>query len=212
VARIRGAFEMLEAVRLLVEAHPLVHLEVIGGSFPAELHEELAECVRELGLETHVTLRGRMPLDRAMEIVADCDFGLALLHPDPNYLHSLPTKMFEYMALGLPVVVSDFGLWRRIVDGTAGGLTVDPLDPAAIAAAVHRLAADPDLMQRMQASGRRAVREVYSWQPEAERLLAMYAGLEREPHSVPEPPAARSAAPSEPEPEAAVGSKASVAP
>ena len=100
--------EMLEALALVVERHPSAHLDLIGSFFPESLAGDVQARLEERGLASHVTVHGRMPLDRAMAVVAQCDIGLALLHPDPNYLHSLPTKMFEYMALRLPVVVSDF--------------------------------------------------------------------------------------------------------
>jgi len=177
IARIRGAMEMLEAVQRLVPKYPDVHLTLIGSCFPETLEQEIRDKVRSLRIEAHVTLRGRMPLDEAMQVVAGCDVGLAILHPDPNYLQSLPTKMFEYMALRLPVVVSDFGLWRGIVEGTAAGETVDPLRPADIAAAIDRIVADSQRLTAMGESGCRAVREIYSWEAEGRRLLAMYREL-----------------------------------
>src|SRR5262245_15549455 len=116
VARIRGALEMLEVTAQLLERHPEIELHVIGPFFPASFETEVRERVASLGLSGHVTFHGRLPLDVALERVSLCDIGLALLHPDPNYVDSLPTKMFEYMSLSLPVVVSDFPLWKRIVD------------------------------------------------------------------------------------------------
>jgi glycosyltransferase involved in cell wall biosynthesis len=177
IARIRGALEMIEAVHLLAGKFPRVHLHLIGACFPEVLEQEIAARVRAHGLEAQVTMHGRMPLDRAMEVVSQCDIGLAILHPDPNYLHSLPTKMFEYMALRLPVIVSNFGLWRGIVDGTGAGVTVDPLSPHEIAAAVEHLAGTKETLAEMGERGCRAVRTTYSWEPEGERLVAMYAGL-----------------------------------
>jgi len=52
---------------------------------------------------------------------------MVTLHPTPNHLESLPIKMFEYMAAGLPVIASDFPVWRDIVDRFQCGLLVDPL-------------------------------------------------------------------------------------
>ncbi len=58
------------------------------------------------------------------------------LHPTANYMVSLPIKMFEYMAAGIPVITSNFLLWREIVEGNDCGLCVDPLGPKAIATAI----------------------------------------------------------------------------
>lgn len=100
--------------------------------------------------------------------------GLVTLHPIPNYLEALPVKMFEYMAAGIPVIASDFPLWRQIVDGNACGICVNPLDPVAIAKAIDILARDPDLARRMGENGRKAVEGKYNWSREEDKLLRFY--------------------------------------
>jgi glycosyltransferase involved in cell wall biosynthesis len=91
--------------------------------------------------------------------------------------------MFEYMAAGIPVIASDFPLWRHIVEEADCGLLVDPLDPVAIAAAIDRLVSDPQLARRMGENGRRAVLERYNWGVEEQKLFAFYdAILSRRPH------------------------------
>lgn len=100
--------------------------------------------------------------------------GLVTLHPTPAYRVALPVKMFEYMSAGLPVIASDFPLWREIVEGNDCGLCVDPLDPSAIAAAIDRLVSDPGEVSRMGINGRRAVLERYNWEVEERKLLDFY--------------------------------------
>jgi glycosyltransferase involved in cell wall biosynthesis len=88
-----------------------------------------------------------------------------------------PVKLFEYMAAGLPVVASNFPLWKEIVEGNRCGITVDPLDPKAIAQAIEYLLAHPEEARQMGENGRRAVEEKYNWEKEAEKLLALYKEL-----------------------------------
>lgn len=66
------------------------------------------------------------------------------MHPVENYLDALPVKMFEYMCAGIPVIASDFPLWREIVIGNDCGLCVDPMNPKAIAEAIDYLATHPE--------------------------------------------------------------------
>ena len=81
------------------------------------------------------------------------------------------------MAAGLPVVASDFPLWKEIVEGNRCGITVDPLDPKAIARAIEYLLTHPEEARRMGENGRRAVEEKYNWGKEAEKLVRLYRNL-----------------------------------
>jgi glycosyltransferase involved in cell wall biosynthesis len=103
--------------------------------------------------------------------------GLVTLHPARHYIDSLPVKMFEYMAAGIPVIASDFPLWRTIVKRNGCGLCVDPLDPKAIADAIDYLVLNPKTARRMGENGRRAVLKKFNWAVEEEKLLGFYATL-----------------------------------
>jgi glycosyltransferase involved in cell wall biosynthesis len=103
--------------------------------------------------------------------------GLVTLHPVINYLDALPVKMFEYMAAGIPVIASDFPLWREIVLGNQCGLCVDPMDPTAIAKAIDFLVIHPAEARQMGENGRRAVLERYNWSVEQAKLLTYYKNL-----------------------------------
>ena len=105
--------------------------------------------------------------------------GLITLAPIPNYLESYPTKLFEYMAAGIPVVASDFPLFRNIVEGADCGLLVDPKSPKQIAEAIDWLIDHPEDAERMGANGKRAARDTYNWHGEARKLTTLYEKLWR---------------------------------
>ncbi len=81
------------------------------------------------------------------------------------------------MASELPVVASDFPVWREIVDEVDCGLLADPTDPIAVADAIEELLADPERAAAMGRRGRQAVLERYRWEPQGARLVALYSGL-----------------------------------
>ncbi|WP_024301263.1 glycosyltransferase family 4 protein [Pseudogulbenkiania sp. MAI-1] len=118
-------------------------------------------------------------LDRAgvAEVLAASKIGLVTLLPTPSYVESLPIKLFEYMAAGLPVIASDFPLWRDIVDGAGCGLLVDPADPAAIATAITALLSNDERARAMGEAGKAAVLARYSWAAEGDKLVALYREL-----------------------------------
>jgi glycosyltransferase involved in cell wall biosynthesis len=82
--------------------------------------------------------------------------------------------MFEYMGLGVPAVVSNFDLYRAVVEGHNCGIAVDPTDPHAIAEAIRRLIENPEIARAMGENGRRAVIERYNWATEKDKLLQLY--------------------------------------
>lgn len=100
--------------------------------------------------------------------------GLVTLHPTPAYRDALPVKMFEYMSAGLPVIASDFPLWRSIIDGAGCGLLVNPMDPSAIATAIDWINEHPTEARAMGDRGRDAIVERYNWGREAQNLFALY--------------------------------------
>jgi glycosyltransferase involved in cell wall biosynthesis len=100
--------------------------------------------------------------------------GLALFPASEHYLEKELTKLFEYMAAGLPLVVSDFPAWRELVEASGAGLCVDPEMPEAAAQAVRRLHADPTAAARMGERGRQAVAARFTWPSQAANLLALY--------------------------------------
>ncbi|MDA1191102.1 MAG: glycosyltransferase family 4 protein, partial [Candidatus Poribacteria bacterium] len=80
---------------------------------------------------------------------AESTAGLVVLHPTPNHIASLPIKMFEYMASGIPVIASDFPLWREIIDQFECGLCVNPYDERGIAETIRWMVDRPDRAARM---------------------------------------------------------------
>ncbi|MCK4394311.1 glycosyltransferase family 4 protein [Candidatus Bipolaricaulota bacterium] len=178
VTRLRGALELIEALKIAkADGHQEVMLNLIGSVMPADLKGELDDLIRQYGLEGNISIPGPVPHENVFKILAQSHIGMAVLHPDPNFVESLPTKLFEYMAAGLPVIASNFPLWKEIVEGNECGLTVDPLNPKEIAEAIEYLLDHPEVRQKMGENGRRAAMEKYNWDSEAKKLLALYAGL-----------------------------------
>ncbi len=169
IMRTRGALQMVRALALV----PGVRLLLCGNFEDAALEAELRA---EPGW-AQVEFLGQVGRAQVREVMARARAGLVTLLPMPSYLDSLPIKMFEYMSAELPVIASDFPLWRGIVKRHGCGVCVDPGDPAAIAQAIRALLASPQSVAQMGRAGRQAVLALYNW-PRAEReLLSLYRDL-----------------------------------
>ncbi|MEM0488465.1 MAG: glycosyltransferase family 4 protein [Candidatus Bathyarchaeia archaeon] len=169
ISRLRGAIEMVRALEYLDHIGNL-HLNLIGKFEPPSLEKEL----QELPGYRRVRFIGWLQPLEVYEYLKGADIGLVCLHPEPRFVVAWPVKLFEYMAAGLPVVASNFPLWREIVEGNQCGLCVDPLDPKAIAQAIEYLITHPEEARKMGERGRRAVEERYNWEREVQKLLALY--------------------------------------
>ncbi len=157
--------------------HTNATLLLAGKFIPESLRNETTKLA---GWE-QVNEFGHVSREEVQQILARGMAGLVTLHPIINYKDALPVKMFEYMAAGIPVIASDFPLWREIVEGNECGICVDPLDEKQIAEAIQYLVDHPEEAKRMGDNGRRAIEQKYSWEMEAKKLIAMYEGFE--PHS-----------------------------
>jgi len=100
--------------------------------------------------------------------------GIVTLHPLINYLDSLPVKMFEYMAAGIPVIASDFPLWNKILTENKCGLCVNPFDKDSIAKAINELLANPEKAKQLGQNGKKAVLEKFNWNIEKKKLIEFY--------------------------------------
>jgi len=170
----RGLRQMIQAVALVPDS--LKARLVLAGRFsPAELEEE----ARRLPGWSKTEYLGWQSRTGVARLLSRSRLGLVLLHPRPNYYDSLPVKLFEYLAAGLPVVASDFPGWREIVEKNRCGFLVDPLDPRAVAQAVTRLLENPLEAEAMGRRGREAAVRYYNWEGEGKNLTAFYSSLLR---------------------------------
>lgn len=164
----RGMMELMDAVQLAAERLP-VELHLYGACSPASLEA----AIREHPASRHTTFFGAVDYRRIPAILSAADVGVVCFHPSPNHVNSGPTKLFEYMAAGIPCIASDFPMWRDVVAGHGCGICVDPLDARAIADALLELGRDPGARQRMGAAGRRAILDEVNWETEATNLMML---------------------------------------
>ena len=172
IAGVRGISELIRALSICKAD---ITLNLAGTFSPPSYKNELAG---EKGWD-RVNVVGYAGRDKVKELLGRSFAGMVTLHPIINYLDALPVKMFEYMAAGIPVIASDFPLWRQIVDDAECGICVDPLKPEAIAEAIDFLNLNPEKAETMGKRGQHAVYRKYNWQKEEKKLLEVYSTLEQ---------------------------------
>ncbi|MFL5686178.1 MAG: glycosyltransferase family 4 protein [Chloroflexota bacterium] len=162
-----------EAVAQLVRDDPDldVRLELYGRDF-AEV--PLAELAEDLGIADRVTFHDRIPIDAVPAALAETDIGLAPTRRTPFTDYSLSTKVFEYAAMGRPVVASRLPM----VVATFGDdvVTYEPGDARDLARAIRDVVSDAD-GRRGRVERARARVQNLSWEVESLRYLALVDGL-----------------------------------
>jgi glycosyltransferase involved in cell wall biosynthesis len=132
--------------------------------------EGLAPVLVRVGWDTYVQPEAMPPYYRR------ADVGLALFEPHPNHVGSLLTKFYEYMHYGLPIICSDFPLWRRFVEEHDCGAVVPPGDPAAVLEVIDDWRERPDRYRACVENARAAAPE-YRWDAMGRRLVQLYRDL-----------------------------------
>lgn len=120
-----------------------------------------------------------VPYQELPAYTAGADLGLYLLENSClNYYYSLPNKLFEYLSAGLPVVASDFPEHRRLVAGYHCGVLVDEKSDEDVIGKINRLIQDGRAYREMSRNARRITQEIFNWEEEEKKLIAVYRRLQ----------------------------------
>ena len=175
----RGLAEVAEAI--LEPGLERAHLVYLGFGRERPALERLAADRR---FDSRVHVLRPVPPEQLLEWIAGADVDVMAIAPSTlNHRLSTPNKLFESLAAGVPVVVSDLAGMRGIVcDDPAGplGSTCDPGDPASIAAAIRSILDRPAEEQAaLRLRCLEAAHARWNWETESERLIALYGDVER---------------------------------
>ena len=171
----RGSLVYVDLLRALL-AQGLPARLVLAGSFtPAAEKDALLQAA--VGLEEHLDILGVVPNQQVPALLQAADVGLALLQPLPRFEVALPVKLFEYMAAGLPVLVSNFPPIAALYEHFPFGALLDPTDAVAAARQVAAWAAAPAEAQAAGETGRSAIQNELNWEKLIDQIDRLYREL-----------------------------------
>ncbi len=165
----RGTLEILDAALLTdIEIH-------IVGNF---VNEQIkADALSHPGWE-RIVYHGALPWTEAAQIVQSAKYGLVPLHLTKFYRQAMfPSKIFEYMMLGLAVIIPEHEGWKKIIQEHNCGITIPAATGENLARAIDYLAQNDGIASRLAHNGRRAALKYFNWDREKKKLLAIYSKL-----------------------------------
>lgn len=170
-----GIEEMIEAFMGIRNVFPNVSLMLAGKVFE-EFRCEFDRLIAPLGDTVKVT--GKFSPEDLPTLYDKIDISIQLSRKTDWFRNITPTKFFESLANGVPVVSSDIGNLREIIEECKCGVIVDETDPESVFSGLRRLVEDPDLRLKMAENGLQAIEQKYNWDLMTERLLDTYQILE----------------------------------
>jgi glycosyltransferase involved in cell wall biosynthesis len=170
ITKIRGIEQVVDAFSLL---RTNAKLNLVGTCN----EKTTTEIINKKNGWNSVNALGQLNREQVREVLQKSIAGLVTFLPVPNHIDAQPNKMFEYMSAGIPVIGSNYPLWKSIIEGNNCGICVDPEHPQEIANAIDRLVNDKTLAEQMGKNGIKAVNEKYNWSIEETKLFQLYEEL-----------------------------------
>lgn len=167
ISYIRGVIPFLDA---LDKVNPEVKV-YLAGTFA---NADVESAVKNHRNWSRVRYYGQVGREKIIEIYSKSFAGIVNFLPAPNHEFSQPNKLFEYMAAGIPVISSNFDLWKEIVVDTGSGYMVDPGSSIEISQKINELWNDRGLVEKMAANGVSAIKSKFSWESQESKLLDFY--------------------------------------
>ncbi|MFC6993058.1 glycosyltransferase family 4 protein [Haladaptatus sp. GCM10025707] len=172
----RGLTTAVKAMADIVAEVPNARLLLVGaGSEPYE--RQLRDLASEYGVEAHVTFAGWVDFDEFPAYMAASDVCLVPHVSTPHTNTTIPHKLFQYMAMCKPVIVTDLPPLSRVVTDTDVGHVIEPENETDLAEAAIDLATNPETAAQLGENGRQAVEDRYNWEHDGQKLVAMYESL-----------------------------------
>lgn len=164
----RGAIKVFETIGYL--KHEDIEFHLLGKVNVPSLIDLFNSTPR-------IKYHGVVPWEEVSKYLVNADVGLILLQPVPAYIYCPGEniiKLFEYMSVGLPIIISNFPKLKDMISEIGCGVSVDPTDPEEIADSIEFLYRNPDLRKQMGKNGKKALMEKYNWEAERAKLLDIY--------------------------------------
>ncbi|MDZ7331580.1 MAG: glycosyltransferase family 4 protein [candidate division KSB1 bacterium] len=168
IAHNRGLFETVNAMKIVIEKLPQARLMIIGQGLA---YARLASWIDELNLGNYVQLRGKVNYQEIPEYIARADLGIVPLPDEFCWQVSTPLKLFEYLAMAKPVLVSPIEAHLAVAKDNPAAVFLQSTSPQHIAEGILTAYHQRHQLARFAAENRQQAAEQFSWSHRASQLV-----------------------------------------
>lgn len=169
-----GSLLLLDIAEKAVERLPNIKFLATDRFSSAAFRSHVISEIERRGLNERFKLIPNVKPHELMAVLNQATIGISPNLRVPQQIMGIHTKIFEYMAAGLPVVVSDLPHQLEVVSNTSAGLLARPEDADSFVDAVERLVGNRSYATQFGQNGQRGFRDQYCYESQAEELLAFY--------------------------------------
>jgi glycosyltransferase involved in cell wall biosynthesis len=177
VLNMRGVDQVIKAFEYVIKKIPDAKFMIVGDIVPESYETTLKALAVELKMKTCIEFIGFVRHLETLRFLSLASCGIVVFRRGFANEACLPNKLFEYMASGLPVIASDFALYKEVINEFECGITVDPENVIKIAEGIIYMLKNPEMRKRMGINGKRAFETKYNWDKEEKKLLTLYREL-----------------------------------
>ncbi len=169
----RAILEIIESIYDLKKRGLMYKFHCVGELF-SDLNKKIKNLTFYNEIKDQLFFYGRLSLDEGYQLAQNMDLGLCLIYPMKNSEESYPTKIFEYMYVGLPVLTSNFTLYKEIVEKNEAGLCISPNSINEIVESIINLTKNSEKNEIIGRNSSKIVKENYNWESEKIKLISLY--------------------------------------
>jgi glycosyltransferase involved in cell wall biosynthesis len=168
----RGIFQLIQSLTL-IDKEMSFKLILAGEIYPISFETRL----KSLEGWKNVEYMGILSRSALAKELSKAIAGIVIFLPEKNHIYAQPNKIFEYMSASIPVICSDFPLWRKIVEANNCGICVDPENVNEIASGIQYILSHEEQAEKMGKNGKEAVEKEYNWEAEESKFIMLYKDL-----------------------------------
>lgn len=172
----RGLDIVIRALPLVAKSVPSIKLVLVGGRNPS-YRKYIERLAKELGCFEMVEMTGWLPFEKIWSYIEASDVCLVPHTRNPHTDTTIPHKVFQYMMLGKPVIVSDCPPLKRVIEESGGGFSYKHDDPSGLAEKIIDLYGDGELRKRLSDNGKKAFNEKFNWEATSLELKDLYSRI-----------------------------------